>query len=69
MRPICAVLIALLLTASARAEDYPSRHINVIIPAGAGALPNTIMRLLGEPTLTPAIVAPSNRPSADETCS
>jgi tripartite-type tricarboxylate transporter receptor subunit TctC len=43
------LLLALLLTAAARADDYPSRHISVIIPAGPGAPPDTIMRLVAEP--------------------
>jgi tripartite-type tricarboxylate transporter receptor subunit TctC len=43
------LLLTLLLTAAARADDYPSRHISVIIPAGAGAPPDTIMRLVAEP--------------------
>jgi tripartite-type tricarboxylate transporter receptor subunit TctC len=44
-----ALLLTLLLTAAARADDYPSRHISVIIPAGAGAPPDTIMRIVAEP--------------------
>ena len=44
-----ALLLALLLPAAARADDYPSRHISVIIPAGAGAPPDTIMRIVAEP--------------------
>jgi tripartite-type tricarboxylate transporter receptor subunit TctC len=43
------LLLTLLLTAAARADDYPSRHISVIIPAGAGAPPDTIMRIVAEP--------------------
>ena len=43
------LLLALLLTAAARADDYPSRHISVIIPARAGAPPDTIMRIVAEP--------------------
>jgi tripartite-type tricarboxylate transporter receptor subunit TctC len=45
----CALLVALLLTIPAHGEDYPARHISVIIPAGAGAPPDTIMRLVAEP--------------------
>lgn len=45
----CALLLALSLVTTARGEDYPARHINVIIPAGAGAPPDTIMRLVAEP--------------------
>jgi tripartite-type tricarboxylate transporter receptor subunit TctC len=43
------LLLALLLPAAARADNYPSRHISVIIPAGAGAPPDTIMRIVAEP--------------------
>jgi tripartite-type tricarboxylate transporter receptor subunit TctC len=44
-----ALLLTLMLTAAARADEYPSRHISVIIPAGAGAPPDTIMRIVAEP--------------------
>ena len=49
MRITCAVLLAVSLTATARAQDYPSRHISVIIPAGPGAPPDTILRIVADP--------------------
>jgi len=33
----------------AHAEEYPAHHITVIIPAGAGAPPDTIMRIIADP--------------------
>ena len=49
MAVFCAFLLVLSLVIAARGDDYPSRHISVIIPAGAGAPPDTIMRLVAEP--------------------
>ena len=53
MRICCAVFLAGLLPAAAQAQaqtqDYPSRHISLIIPAGAGAPPDTIARIVSEP--------------------
>jgi tripartite-type tricarboxylate transporter receptor subunit TctC len=45
----CVLLMLVSLTAAAAAQDYPSRHVSVIIPAGAGAPPDTIMRMIAEP--------------------
>ena len=44
-----AVLLALAPATTARAQDYPSRHISVIIPAGPGAPPDTIFRIVADP--------------------
>ena len=49
---ICwAVFLAglLLAAAQAQAQDYPLRHISLIIPAGPGAPPDTIARIVSEP--------------------
>src|SRR5436190_1895272 len=44
-----AVLLAIAPATTARAQDYPSRHISVIIPAGPGAPPDTILRIVADP--------------------
>jgi tripartite-type tricarboxylate transporter receptor subunit TctC len=41
--------LVLFLNIPARAEDYPSRHITVVAPAGPGAPPDTILRLIADP--------------------
>ncbi|WP_316229478.1 tripartite tricarboxylate transporter substrate binding protein BugD [Bradyrhizobium sp. SZCCHNR1070] len=48
-RLLCAVLFALsVLAAPARADDYPSRPITVIVPFAAGGPSDAMMRILGE---------------------
>src|SRR5260370_7201048 len=49
MRMFCAGLLMMSLTAIAQALDYPTRHITVIAPAGAGAPPDTILRIIADP--------------------
>ena len=44
-----AVLLALAPATTARAQDYPSRRISVIVPAGPGAPPDTILRIVADP--------------------
>jgi tripartite-type tricarboxylate transporter receptor subunit TctC len=47
-----ALLLAVLsplANTPARAEDYPARHITVVAPAGPGAPPDTILRIVADP--------------------
>jgi tripartite-type tricarboxylate transporter receptor subunit TctC len=47
-RAILAVLAALLLSGSARAENFPSHPITVIVPFSAGGPSDAMMRILAE---------------------
>ncbi len=46
---ILAISSAIPMAFSVLAQDYPSRHISVIIPAGPGAPPDTIARIVADP--------------------
>ncbi len=48
MRRIAALALFLLATAPALAQDWPTRTVRIIVPFGAGATPDTIMRLIAE---------------------
>src|SRR5262245_53061202 len=57
MRMFCASLLMMSMTAIAQAQDYQTRHIAVIAPAGAGAAPGTILRIVTDP-MSPALGQP-----------
>src|ERR1700689_3914568 len=65
---VCACLAALFMSApcAARADDYPSRPIHLLITSPAGALGDVIGRLYGDPLSDrlgqPVVV--DNRPGA-----
>jgi len=66
---LCVVLLGLLATVPARAEDYPSRAITIVVPLAAGSGMDTITRVyaekLSEDLGKPVIV--ENKPGAATT--
>jgi tripartite-type tricarboxylate transporter receptor subunit TctC len=48
MRAIAAAFAAMLLSAGANAQDYPSQSITIVVPFAAGGPTDTVARLVGE---------------------
>ena len=66
MRVVAALLLVLIASASAQAQDYPSRNITFVVPTGAGAGTDLLARILA-PRLAERLGKPvvvENRPGA-----
>jgi tripartite-type tricarboxylate transporter receptor subunit TctC len=66
MRAIWALLFVALASASAQAQDYPTRNVMFIVPTGAGAATDLLARILA-PQLADRLGKPfvvENRPGA-----
>ncbi len=66
-RSVLALTAAALLPASARAENYPSRAIKIIVPFGPGGSGDITARLIGKQIeeKTKQAVVIDNRPGAN----
>jgi tripartite-type tricarboxylate transporter receptor subunit TctC len=59
------VCFMLALTSAARADDYPSRTIKMIVPTGAGGITDILARLVGK-SLSEQFASPSLSTTAPE---
>src|SRR3954468_24603428 len=63
---LCAAALALVLSASAQAQDYPNKAVQFITPAAAGNSPDVVSRIVADrlTTLWKQQVVVINRPGA-----
>ena len=45
---VCCAIAAVLSLASARAEDFPSRYVTIVVPLATGGSTDTIARIIAE---------------------